>query len=292
MKYLFSSNKFNFNSPKISINKKFIVLVGLLIIGCKTQNVVNKDKNYSQNQFQKNIRDYDTQAVLWQQLSAEYRALSYQAFNLAKLRLDTYLTKKRASNKPLAIITDIDETIFDNSPFNAKMIKSNTNYTKKNWDTWVKLEQATPIPGSLKFLKYATSKGVEIYYISNRSSNNTEETISNLKKIGFPIVDKNHILLKDSISGKESRRQIVYKTKNVIMFLGDNLSDFSSLFDNQSTIVRNKLVDSLHLKFGNKFIVLPNTMYGDWNTKGIYEGNYNWTSFQKDSIRKAKLRAY
>lgn len=292
MKYLFPLNKFNFNIHKISIKNKIMVLVGLLIISCQTQNVVNKDKKCSKNQFQKNIRDYDIQAVLWQQLAAEHRALSYQAFNLAKLRLDTYLTKKTSNNKPLAIITDIDETIFDNSPFNAKMIKSNTNYTKKNWATWVKLEKATPIPGSLKFLLYAASKGVEIYYISNRSSNHTKETVSNLKQIGFPIADKKHILLKDSISGKETRRQIVYKTKNVIMLLGDNLSDFSDLFDNKSTIIRNKLVDSLHLKFGNKFIVLPNPMYGDWETKGIYEGRYNLSSYQKDSIRKAKLIAY
>ncbi|MCF6182495.1 5'-nucleotidase, lipoprotein e(P4) family [Lutibacter sp.] len=292
MKYLFPLNKLNFNIYKISIKNKIMVLVGLLIISCQTQNVVNKDKKYSKNQFQKNIRDYDIQAVLWQQLAAEHRALSYQAFNLAKLRLDTYLTKKKSTNKPLAIITDIDETIFDNSPFNAKMIKSNTNYTKKNWAAWVKLEKATPIPGSLKFLLYAASKGVEIYYISNRSSNHTKETVSNLKQIGFPITDKKHILLKDSISGKETRRQIVYKTKNVIMLLGDNLSDFSDLFDNKSTIIRNKLVDSLHLKFGNKFIVLPNPMYGDWETKGIYEGRYNLNSYQKDSIRKAKLIAY
>jgi len=289
MKSLSSSSKLNFNIYKIAIKYKVIIVVSLLIIGCKTQNIVKKD---SKKQFQKNTTIFNMNAVLWQQLAAEHRALSYQAFNLAKLRLDAYLTQKKTNNKPLAIITDIDETIFDNSPFNAKMIKSNTNYTNKNWATWVKLENAKPIPGALKFLVYAASKGVEIYYISNRSIIHLEETASNLKKIGFPIVDKKHILLKDSISGKENRRQIVYKTKNVIMLFGDNLSDFSSLFDNKSTKIRNKLVDSLRLKFGNKFIVLPNPMYGDWETKGIYEGNYNWTPYQKDSIRKTKLIAY
>jgi 5'-nucleotidase (lipoprotein e(P4) family) len=76
------------------------------------------------------------------------------------------------------------------------------------------------------------------------------------------------------------------------MLLGDNLSDFMDVFDKKSTQVRNKLVEGMKDDFGRKFIVLPNPMYGDWETKGIYEGRYDWSAQQKDSIRKAKLLAY
>ncbi len=75
----------------------------------------------------------------------------------------------------------------------------------------------------------------------------------------------------------------------VVLLLGDNLSDFSELFDGQPTEKRNTTADELREEFGRKFIVLPNPMYGDWETKGLYEGKYDWTPAQKDSLRKAKL---
>ena len=40
-------------------------------------------------------------SVLWQKTSAEYRALAYQAYNLAQFRLQEEL--KKSSDKPLAI---------------------------------------------------------------------------------------------------------------------------------------------------------------------------------------------
>src|SRR5882762_5770579 len=53
--------------------------------------------------------------AMWQQKAAEYKALCYQAYNLAKLRLDIILLQQHS--KPLAIVTDIDETVLDNSPY-------------------------------------------------------------------------------------------------------------------------------------------------------------------------------
>src|SRR3954466_10949424 len=56
-------------------------------------------------------------ALLYQQRAAEYRALCFQAYNLAKLRLDVAI--KVHGKKPLAVVTDIDETVLDNSPYDA-----------------------------------------------------------------------------------------------------------------------------------------------------------------------------
>ncbi len=74
------------------------------------------------------------------------------------------------------------------------------------------------------------------------------------------------------------------------MLFGDNLTHFSDAFEKQSTTNRNALVEKMKDLFGKKYIVLPNPIYGDWETKGIFEGSYKWTPKQKDSIRKAKLR--
>ena len=235
------------------------------------------------------VREHSVQSVLWIQMSSEYKAQCYQAFNLARLSLDNFLDKYGQSEKPLAIITDVDETILDNSPFNAKMIELDVEYSKDLWFDWGKKEEADPIPGALEFFNYAKSQNVEIFYISNRDVKQKNETIANLEKLGFPNLNDSHLLLKDTTSKKQPRRDIVLSSHNVLLYIGDNLSDFSSLFDG---LDRSTFVDSVKSKFGFEFIVLPNPMYGDWETKELYEGKYTWSSQQKDSIRKVNLKSY
>ncbi|MCR9103153.1 MAG: 5'-nucleotidase, lipoprotein e(P4) family [bacterium] len=267
----------------------YLLLLFFLSSGCqslKTNAVpVGPDANIP-------VREHSVQSVLWQQHAGEYKALCHQAFNLAKFQLDEILVRSNREGKPLAIITDIDETLINNSPYNAKMIETDEEYSKEGWIKWGLLEEATAVPGALEFLKYAESKGVQVFYISNRYAVQAKETKANLKKLGFPFIDEQHFLLREKTSGKEERRQIVSKENQVIMLLGDNLSDFAEVFEDQSTSERNETVENLKGKFGTAFIVLPNPMYGDWETDGLYEGNYNWTPAQKDSIRKAKLISY
>lgn len=280
--------------PTRTFKIKFILFlsVTVFILSCKTTAVTKVVEETIVVQKDIPLREYSVQSVLWQQLSAEYKALSYQAFNLAKLQLDEMIAAEDQSDKPFAIVTDIDETVLDNSPYNAKMIEEDREYESVSWKAWGMLEQATAVPGALDFFNYAQSRGVEVFYISNRKEIQKAETMSNLKKLGFPYVDEEHFLLRTAESGKEARRQIVSENKNIIMLLGDNLSDFSDLFDDKSTKERNQVVEELKADFGKKFIVLPNPMYGDWEMNGIYEDSYQWTPAQKDSLRKAKLISY
>lgn len=272
---------------------KFLLLF-VLISGCKTgqHHTQNNHKNTINDKIEISIREYSVLATLWQQHAAEYRALTYQAFNSAKIQLDHLLADKSNYSKPLAIVTDVDETLMDNSAFNGKIIELNEEYTDKRWIEWGKEEKAGIVPGALEFFNYAKIKGVDIFYITNRLQIQKNETLSNLKKLNFPNATEQYLLLKQDTSGKEVRRNQVEKTHEIIMLLGDNLSDFSAVFDKKSTKERNHLTDSLKNYFGTKFIVLPNPMYGDWETKGLLEGNYNWSAFQKDSIRKSKIKSY
>ncbi|MCI2227609.1 5'-nucleotidase, lipoprotein e(P4) family [Polaribacter sp. MSW13] len=269
-------------------NKIFIFLfVFIVLIGCKSQ--INQVKIENNNSIP--IKEHTIQSILWQQNAAEYKALTYQAYNLAKLQLENILTKNEF-NKPYAIVTDIDETLLDNSPYSGKQVELDENYSTLRWTEWVQKKKANAIPGAVAFFNYAKSKGVEVFYVSNRSSNQTKETIENLKSEGFPFADETHVILKTNSSEKETRRNHIRKTHQIVLFLGDNLSDFSSIFENRNTKQRNKSVDSLKTFFGRKFIVLPNPIYGDWETKGILEGKYNWSNFQKDSIRRKKIISY
>ncbi|WP_299111225.1 5'-nucleotidase, lipoprotein e(P4) family [uncultured Winogradskyella sp.] len=266
-----------------------------LFFGCRVHELsVNQDKQKKVITENINIpiREYSIQSVLWQQHAAEYRALTYQAFYLAQMRLNDIIANKVDLKKPLAIVTDIDETVLNNSPYSGKQVELDEDYNTLRWTEWVKKKKAAVIPGALDFFNYAKSKSIEVFYISNRSINQKNETIDNLQIIGFPFADEAHVLLKDSLSGKQPRRLHVQETHEIVLLLGDNLSDFSDVFEERSTMERNRNVDSLKAFFGKKFIVLPNTIYGDWETKGILEGKHNWTNFQKDSIRHQKIISY
>jgi len=222
--------------------------------------------------------EYIVSATLYQQKAAEYRALCYQTFNLAALMLDKDLADKRI-DKHRVVIVDIDETVLDNSPFQGKSILENTSYPKY-WNEWCKLAKASPVPGAVTFLNYAKANGVGVYYVTNRDENLRVPTLSNLVTAGFPFADDAHLIMKTTESSKESRRQAIAARNHIALLLGDNLADFSYLFDKQSPARRTALVDSLRYAFGPKFIVLPNAMYGDWETS-LY--NYDWNN--PDSIR-------
>jgi len=239
----------------------------------------------------KNDNDYKIQAQVWTQNSAEYRALCYQAFNAAKMNLDALFFFEKEYDKPLAIIADVDETVLDNSPYDGKLILNNTTYNRESWVEWGNLEIAKAIPGSLEFLIYASEKNVEIFYISNRYSEQLESTVNNLKKLGFPDAKESNVLLRGDTRSKSERRKSVSDNYEVIMLIGDNLSDFNDEFEKKISQERTNYTDELSNDFGTRLIVLPNPNYGDWESNGIYEG-MNYNILQKDSARKAKIKSY
>ena len=275
----------------MKFNLLILLSISLLIGSCSSKLQTEKsDSKLSEVGIP--TQEHSIQAVLWQQRAAEYSALCEQAYNAARYSLDKMLSIEIANGKPLAIITDLDETVLDNSPFNAKMIELDEPYKKERWIEWGNEISAEGVPGAVSFFKYASSKGVEVFYLSNRYPEQLEVTIENLQNLDLPYVDKVHVLLRGVSSSKKERRKQVEETHKVIMLLGDNLADFSDLFEYQQSERRHDLVDSLKSDFGTKFIVLPNVMYGDWQTRGIYEGRYDWSETQKDSIRHSKLISY
>ena len=239
----------------------------------------------------KNDNDYKIQAQVWTQNSAEYRALCYQAFNAAKMNLDALFFFEKEYDKPLAIIADVDETVLDNSPYDGKLILNNTAYNRESWVEWGNLEIANAIPGSLEFLIYASEKNVEIFYISNRYSEQLEATVNNLKKLGFPDAKESNVLLRGDTRSKSERRKSVSDNYEVIMLIGDNLSDFNDEFEIKLYDERSDQTDKLKNEFGTKLIVLPNPNYGDWESNGLFGGK-SFDNFQKDSIRKSKIKSY
>ncbi len=217
----------------------------------------------------KNQQDENIMSILWYQQSAEADALYRQGYELAKLRLDQALQQK--TDKDKAIILDIDETVLNNSPFLAQLVHKKISF-HDGWDEWVYQAKAKPLPGALEFLQYADLKGVKIFYVTNREHHLYNATEKNLKKVGFPQTDKEHlILLTDEVS-KESRRKAIEKNHSIILLLGDNLIDFTKEFDSLDPNERKQQVELMKNRIGNKYIVFPNPMYGNWE-KAIQKGN-------------------
>ena len=255
-----------------------IALVLGIVSSCQQEKVVQTENN-----------DYLLMATLFHQQAAEKRALSYQAYNTAKLMLDKALKSARLTKK-LAVIVDIDETVLDNSPFEAKSIIENTDYPRY-WKEWCNEASARPISGSLEFLNYAKSQGVDVFYITNRKLEFKDVTIKNLVMHGFPDADEAHLLMKTDISNKEPRREIVEKTHHIVLLVGDNLGDFLHDFDDITNERRFALTDSLKNEFGSRFIMLPNPMYGGWVGE-LLNNNFDLTKEEKIRLFKENLISF
>lgn len=219
--------------------------------------------------------EYQVSGILFQQKAAEYRALCYQAFNWAKISLDTDEKNKKKlpkieRKKPRAVVVDIDETVLDNSPAQAYAVKNRSPFNLKDWYAWGEMRKAKAVPGAVEFANYATSKGVKMFYVSNRDETQKQATIDNLKSAGFQDVSAENVILRDKESSKEPRRQAISQKYRIAILMGDNLNDLSNVFERKSIADRFAEVDKLKADFGSRFIVLPNAMYGDWES-AIYE---------------------
>ena len=272
--------------------KRIILSIGLFLVfvtvfqSCKNSSAFSKQ---SGEEPALASSDHLTMAVLYQQTAAEYRALCYQAFNVAKYQLDQNL-RIMGLQKQQAIVLDIDETVLDNSPYEAKCILENVSYPDY-WEEWMNASNAKAVPGVLDFLLYAESKKIEIYYITNRKEKYRDQTLKNLKSLGFPNAENKYLMLKTDESSKKGRRDLVGETCKIIMLIGDNLNDFSEVFEKKSIPERFELTDENQKEFGKRFIVLPNAMYGEWEG-ALYDYDFSMTSQEKREARRRSLQSF
>ncbi len=258
------------------------LLAGILLLACYSSCAPPDQPETSR------VNDGKLWALLYQQRAAEYKALCFQAYNVAKMRLDMAIAKH--SNKPYAVITDIDETLLDNSRYDAASAVQNIDFDSKTWKLWTAKAKADTVPGAPSFFKYAASKGVTVFYITNRDEDERIGTLNNLKRYDLPFADNEHLLLKQKTSSKEERRQQVLKTHNVILLCGDNLPDFDALYDNHPTEAsRTETTKKLANEFGNRYIIIPNPSYGDFEG-ALFKYKNKLSSGQKDSVIIDKIR--
>jgi 5'-nucleotidase (lipoprotein e(P4) family) len=273
---------------------KYVTVFLAFLLSCssvkKTGSSVSGETGSSSGGTRHLVLDGKLWSSLFQQRAAEYKALCLQAFNIARVRLDEAI-RQNTQAKPLAIISDIDETFLDNSPNSVHQALLGKDYEQAAWNEWTAKGAADTLPGALAFFNYAASLHITVFYITNRDEKDRPGTLNNLQKFHFPFSDNEHLIVRQTESSKEERRQKVMSAYQVVLLLGDNLGDFSKLFEKKTEAERAYNVNQLREEFGKRFIVLPNANYGGLED-AIYDNKRTWTLAQKDSIIKAKLIGY
>lgn len=248
----------------------------------------------------------DLNATLWMQRSVEHKAVTTSLFDLARLRLDQALADtswtaepgmegKGYASEPVAIITDLDETVLDNANYEASLITRHTSFSGKEWAQYVNSETTSAMPGALAFLKYAASKGVEIFYISNRTKAEEPATRENMVKLGFPLDPKvDTVLTKkeqpDWGSAKENRFATVAKNYRVVLMMGDNLGDFSDKASGTEA-ERAAFFTASAAHWGHDWIMFPNPEYGSWES-AAFGGKWSKSADERRQDKIGKLKPW
>ena len=244
-------------------------------------------------------------AVLWMQASAEYQAATTTVYRAAADKLAVALAEKNwdalvpgergnaATGLKPAVIMDVDETVLDNSPYQARLVRDGKAYDEVTWDAWVAEKKAKPVPGVVEFAKAAAAKGVTILYLSNRAVHLKDATIANLKAVGMPVKDDSVFLGLGTVvdgceqngSEKDCRRRLAGQQYRVLMQFGDQLGDFVQVVANTRE-GRDQLLDEYGDWFGERWWMLPNPTYGSWEPATF---NNDWS--QPEQARREAKRA-
>ena len=244
-------------------------------------------------------------AVLWMQTSAEYYAAVQSTYTQATQMLSAGLAEKHWSaaqeqsgdytHLPPAIILDIDETVLDNSPFQAQLIKDNKSFTPEEWRRWTQLASAEPLPGVKAYLDYAAAQGVTIFYVTNRDAAQEQDTRINLQRLQLPLrTDIDVLLTKNenhwNSSDKGPRRTYVSHDFRIIALIGDDFGDFVSGAKG-SVETRLALAKNYSAAWGKKWFLLPNPVYGSWESV-LFNQNYNQSAEQITQRKLKRLRGF
>jgi 5'-nucleotidase (lipoprotein e(P4) family) len=251
--------------------------------------------------------DDNLNAVAWTQTALEHDLIYREVYRVAGEKLRAALEDpkwdalpKRDRTQPLsaklkpAVIVDIDETVLDNSPYQARLVANGKAYDEFTWSEWCREKRAKPLPGALEFAQAAAKRGVTVFYLSNRAQDLNAATLENLRADGFPVASDSVFLglgtlvvgCEQNGSEKGCRRALVGRTHRVLMQFGDQVGDFVDV-DANTQEGRRTAIEPYASWIGERWFVLPNPTYGAWEPALF---NNDWAR-PTGERRKAKLDA-
>lgn len=238
-------------------------------------------------------------ALLWMQTSAEYQAAALAAYATARAALDRALADPSwtaaleqgggAADKPPAVILDLDETVFDNTAYNAWLVSTGQAFSAQTFADFIEEKISPPVPGAVEYMKYAASRGVALFFISNRNATLKAASLEALAALGVKVGAENLLLKRERRDWgvqKGTRRTVVAERYRIVQIVGDALGDF---VDDYGVTIRQRTQEvRSHAGFwGSKWIMLPNPVYGNWEA-AAYEYN---VKLDEQGRRAEKRRA-
>lgn len=173
--------------------------------------------------------------------------------------------------KPFAAIFDVDETVMLNTGYEYHDAQSGKGYDAAAWDAWEKtgVGAVAPVPGADQALDALRAMGVTVIFNTNRSAANAAATVTAIKEAGLgdTVHGQTLFLNGDDAMGsrKDGRRATIAARYCVIAMGGDQLGDFSDLFNaGQPVPVRRAatMQPAVARLWGHGWFVLPNPVYG------------------------------
>ena len=174
------------------------------------------------------------------------------------------------------------------------MIKKRSGFDPEEWKQWAGEAKADAVACALGFINSAVEMGISVFYVTNREVLVEEATHRNLLELGFPLPpDKDVILSKGEqenwTSSKINRRKELADSYRILMLFGDDLNDFLPAKD-ISLQKRMELVQQHEEKWGRKWYILPNPIYGSWE-QALYNFDNSLSPKQKQEIRENLLES-
>jgi acid phosphatase len=252
--------------------------------------------------------DDNLNAVAWTQTAVEHDLILREIYRVAQEKLaaavadrswDALPHAERATdpkNLPPAVILDVDETVLDNSPYQARLIRDGGEYNEFTWAQWCKQADAKALPGAVTFTRYAAAHGVTVFYLSNRAKDLDAVTLANLRNAGFPVAGPDSFLgLGTFVKGCEQigsekgcRRKLIGERYRVLMQFGDQIGDFVDVLAN-TPAGRAAAVESYADWFGERWFVLPNPTYGSWEP-ALFNNDWTLSRDKRDAAKRSALR--
>jgi len=173
-------------------------------------------------------------------------------------------------SKPKAVVFDVDETVLLNLGFEYDA-STGRPWSEPRWQEWERtgIKQVAPVPGALSALTQLRAMGVTVVFNSNRAAANAAQTQAAIETAGLGPARHGETLFLagDDATGskKDGRRATIAARYCVVAMGGDQLGDFSDLFNaGQTPAARRAVVQSsaITAKWGAGWFVLPNPVYG------------------------------
>jgi 5'-nucleotidase (lipoprotein e(P4) family) len=214
-------------------------------------------------------------AALWNYIHNDlrFRRDKSQVSSVVMTRDSTLISPKfeTCGKRPMAVVFDVDETVLLNLGFESDAARRGPGYDQGRWTRWEETgaDKVEAVPGAAETIAAIRADGITVIYNSNRSASTAAFTAEALNKAGLgPVTLGDTLILRDDAapSGKDERRWKIAERYCIVAMGGDQLGDFSDLFNAKDLSVparRNTTGNTLIAPlWGHGWFILPNPVYG------------------------------